>query len=436
MRWLPLLLLALAACDRTPPPAPARRSAPPTQPAAPGASAAPAVSAPAAPPAPRGVDRAALAALIAEARSTASDALIVVQHGRVIGEWQRDPRSGPIQTMSITKSVLALLVGCLVDAGKLGVDQPVHAHFPEWSAGERRRVRVRHLLEHSSGLEEGRSTREIYASRSFVQHALSAPIVHPPGTHYEYGNRASNLLAGLLARAAGQPTDQLARRCLLEPLGIRRWSWSRDRTGQAHGLAGLHLLPRDLARIGELVLARGEWDGRRVLSAAFVDCVTREPAAVQPEHRRLAELWWLLPRWTRRSVDRSVVLAWEAGGVDPTLIARARTLEGRVFDSSLDHIRALRQATGDPKLDAWDRQVWQKKLPDARHAFGPIVGSYAQGSLGQYLVVVPEHRLVAVRMRRAPSDPAERKDIEKTFPDFPARVLALVERDRADADGP
>jgi CubicO group peptidase (beta-lactamase class C family) len=216
---------------------------------------------------------------------------------------------------------------------------------------------------------------------------------------------------------------------LFEPLGITRLIWTRDRAGQAHGLAGLHLLPRDLAKLGELVLAGGDWNGRRVLDAAWIRRITREPAPIQPAHKRLALLWWLLPSFTERTIDASVVAEWRRAQVDSALVEQLRTLEGKRYRSGLALVRALRTATGDPELALVDREIWKKKLPDARYTFGPSVGSFAQGSLGQFLVVLPEAGLVAVRMRRSPRDPAERDDIEKGFPDFPDRVIALVRPD-------
>jgi CubicO group peptidase (beta-lactamase class C family) len=431
-RLAPLLTAFAVACERAPAPAEAAAAAPAPAPAASSAAPAPVSGSDGAPSAalssPRPVDRHALARLLEEARQNGSDALLVLQHGDLIGQLPGPLQ--PIQSMSITKSVLALLVGCLVDQGKLTLDRPVSPLFPSWSGDRQERVRVLHLLTHSSGIEEGASTRDIYASRSFVDHALGSPITHEPGTHYEYGNRASNLLAGVIERAAGIPLEALARRCLFEPLDIERYSWSRDRAGKAHGLAGLHLLPRDLARIGELVLGEGKWNGKRLISRELVLRATLEPAPLQPPHRRLALLWWLVPAWIERTIDAEIIAGWRAAGVEPAMIEQLEPLEGKRFGSTMEFISELRERTGDRKLGAFEAAIWKAKLPDARYAFGPIVATSAQGSLGQWLVVVPEHRLVAVRMRRAPKTAAERAEIDNAFPDFPARVLGLVDAGR------
>src|SRR5690606_5303730 len=155
---------------------------------------------------------------------TQSSALVVIQRGELLSEAGRGVGE-PIQTMSITKSVLALLVGCLVDRKKLTLDQPVHEWFDVWQSERQKRVTVRHLLTHTSGLKECKRTYDIYASRDFVAHALRSPLLHDPGTQHEYGNRAANVHAGVIARAAGKRTDLFAKECLFEPLRITRWQW-------------------------------------------------------------------------------------------------------------------------------------------------------------------------------------------------------------------
>ncbi|MEZ4219334.1 MAG: serine hydrolase [Polyangiaceae bacterium] len=375
----------------------------------------------------RPVDPAALGALEEEARTTGSSALVVRQDGKLLrSSWFGSGRA-PIQSMSITKSVLALVVGCLLKEGKLSVETPVAQFFPAWNGSPKAKITVSHLLSHSSGLEEGDSTSEIYRSKSFVDHALSSKLQFEPGTHYEYGNRAANLLAGVIARAAGKTTEQASKECLFEPLGIQRFVWSVDARGQAHGLAGLFLLPDDLAKIGELVLGRGVYEGRRVLPEDWVLKVTESPAPQEPPHKPMAWLWWRLSERTTRVVDDTILDAWRRAKVPEEVTAKVQPLSGRAFTSNLEFVGALREAFGDASLKVLSEEVYAKKLPDAHYSFGRFLGSYAHGSLGQFLVVVPEQKLVAVRMRRPPRSAVERKSVEKSFPDFPDRVIALTQ---------
>jgi CubicO group peptidase (beta-lactamase class C family) len=374
----------------------------------------------------RPVDRALLDQLVADARSSDSDALVILQDGKLVGEWYFTAARAPIQTMSITKSVLSLAIGSLVDQRKLRLDQPVSELYPVWRGEPRGKITLQHLLTHSSGLEEGKTSRDIYAQASFVDFSLRSKLLFEPGTHFEYSNRGANLIAGIVAKASGSSTERFLARTIFEPLGIRQYQWSKDKSGQVQGLAGLHLVPRDLAKLGELLLGEGVWQDRRIVSAEWIRRSTLELAPVQPTNKRLAMLWWLVPAWTRVTIDDSIVSGWRAGGVGEEFVRKVQPLVGRRFDSLTAFVAALRERFGDPKLVEWAENTYRRGLADARFEFGPVVGSYSSGTLGQYLVVLPRDRLVAVRMRRAPKNAAERDLSTKTFPDFVERVQALL----------
>ena len=393
---------------------------------APSSSGAPAASASAPAPRERLLDHAALERLVEEARGNGSDELVIVKDGELVGQWQFTPARGPIQSMSITKSVLSLAVGTLIDQGKLRLEQPVHEFYPEWRSNEKRDITLLHLLNHTSGLEEGEDSRPIYASKSFVDAALRAELAHAPGTHYKYSNHGANLVSGIIGKVSGMRTDRYVHKALFEPLGIREYTWLRDRAGQPQGLAGLHLLPRDLAKIGELVLGGGMWQGRRVLGEEWVRRSTAELAPQQPTNKRLGLFFWLIADWTRVTVERDIVEGWRRAGADEAFIAKVAPLVDRRFDSVDAFLRALRERLNDESLVEWDENTWKRGVPDARFAFGPIVGTYCAGTLGQYLVVLPRDRLVAVRMRRRPKSAAEAEDASRAFPDFVERIRALI----------
>jgi CubicO group peptidase (beta-lactamase class C family) len=375
---------------------------------------------------PRRIDPRALAKLVADARTRDSDELVIEQHGRRVGDWRFTSARTPIETMSITKSVLSLAVGSLIDRGKLRLDEPVHHFFPVWDHGTKRDVTLYHLLSHSSGIDEGESAGDIYAHKSFVQFVLGSRLAYPPGTHYRYSNRAPNLVSAIIARAAGMPTDRYVQKTLFAPLGIHRFWWTHDRAGEVEGLAGLHLLPDDLAKIGELVLGRGSYQGRRVVSEAWIERSTATLAKVQPTNRRLGLLWWLVPAWTRVTIDADVVDGWRRAGASAAFVDQVKPLVGRTFHSVPAFVAALRALFGDPKLEEWSDNTWKRGVPDARFEYGPVVGTYAEGTLGQFLVVLPRDELVAVRMRRMPKTRDEREDEDKAFPDFVERIQGLL----------
>jgi CubicO group peptidase (beta-lactamase class C family) len=378
----------------------------------------------------RPLDTRAVEQLVSDARQSDSAALVLIKDEKLVGDWRFTKRRGPLPAMSITKCILSLAVGSLIDRGKLRFDQPVHELYPAWNTGRKRDVTIFHLLTHTSGLDEGKGTHEIYRQRSFVKFTLDSDILFEPGTRYQYSNRGANLVSGIVGKASGMRTDRYVDEVLFEPLGIREYFWSRDRAGQPQGLAGLHFLARDLAKIGELLLREGAYEGRQLISREWIRRSLSLGSTTQPTNRRKGLAWTLIPDYTHITVDEAIVAGWRAAGAEDAFIAKTEPLVGRRFDSVPSFVQALRDLFGDPKLSEWNENTWQRDVPDARFEFGPIVGASAKGTLGQYLVVLPRDRLVAVRMRREPKNLALRNDPERVFPDFVERVRGLVESAR------
>jgi CubicO group peptidase (beta-lactamase class C family) len=238
------------------------------------------------------VDRVALDRLLHAAGASHSHALVVLHDGDLVGTWY--PRGGrrKIEAMSATKSVVSLAVGRLLTTGALeSIDVPVHAFYPEWSDGPKSRITIRHLLNHTSGIEAGRTAEAIYASDDFVRFALDADLASEPGEAIFYNNSATNLLAGVVGEAAGQRMDLFLRDDLFARLGITDFGWSLDPAGNPHGMAGLQILAEDFARIGQLVLQRGEWEGERLIDDAWFDASMAPGSELSP---RVGLLWWLI----------------------------------------------------------------------------------------------------------------------------------------------
>ena len=88
---------------------------------------------------------------------------------------------------------------------------------------------------------------------------------------YNYNGGLTMLLAAAVKKATGRPFDQFLQEALFDPLGITQVEWLRDRHGDPWPASGLRLRPRDLARIGQLVLLRGAWQGKQIVPAAWID---------------------------------------------------------------------------------------------------------------------------------------------------------------------
>ncbi|MVN85559.1 serine hydrolase [Deinococcus sp. HMF7620] len=358
-----------------------------------------------------------LHALLDEAKRTNTSALVVLKGGEVLLDEVLDGEGDrPLETMSVTKAVLSLIVGRAVMLGHLpGADVKVSEFFPEWRQGRKRDLTLRHLLTHTSGLHNHPHTgQDIYPSQDFVQLALCAELDHDPGTHFAYNNKAANLICGVLERATGQKADDFARADLFGPLGIDDWSWQRDPAGNPHGMSGLRLHARDLARLGQLALNGGEW----LIEAEWIEESTHPATPVFPE---IGLLWWMLPAWTRYSVTAENVRALEAAGADPRQVAAlGRCLCDQV---SRDEVLALIRGAGFVPQDAPAGVAW---LTTTR---GPQAGFRHDGHRGQNLVIDRRRGVVAVRLIAWDHPHVEAP--ESAFSAFPDRVLGLFEKEGA-----
>jgi CubicO group peptidase (beta-lactamase class C family) len=238
-----------------------------------------------------GINRAKLDSALAwtAARMTASVA--VYRHGCLAGESRMDPLTSRIafDGWSMTKSVTSMLAGRAFTLGKLSLDQPIGSLLPETDAAHGA-ITVRQLLTMTSGLHRN-WLRELVPQPDRVADALSLPFDHPPGTWWEYAQSPVTLLGEVVQRAVHEDLQEFAQAELFGPLGIPRtaWYWQRDGTDHTEGWAHLSMRPGAWARLGELMLRKGSWNGRQLLSRRYLK-QAKQPIAANPAY---GLLFWL-----------------------------------------------------------------------------------------------------------------------------------------------
>jgi len=185
-------------------------------------------------------------------------------------------------------------------------------------------------------------------------------------------------------------------------------------------MSGLQIRPVDLARIGEMMRLGGSWNGRRVLSEAWV----REATVGSLRSTQYGLLWWL-DTDGKSTLDDGVFAAWKTGGMEPAFLAKLQPLRGRVFESRKEFFGAIASTLGgEAGLESWYDHTWRRGLPDGKLLEQQVVAFRADGYLGQHLVVIPSRGIVGVRMRRA--HPDEKNDPRESFDDFTKRLWALA----------
>ena len=143
---------------------------------------------------------------------------------------------------------------------------------------------MRHLLTMSAGLkwnedipygDPGNSETQMDRAPDPARFVLSQDVVAPAGELYNYSGGSAVLIQTILKQATGKSLDVLTHDLLFAPLGIEQVEWVRyPATGEPIAASGLRLLPRDFAKLGQLVLARGAWQGQQVAPADFVEQAT------------------------------------------------------------------------------------------------------------------------------------------------------------------
>ncbi len=205
---------------------------------------------------------------------------------------------------SVSKSVASLALGIAIDRGLIGsIDEPVFSFFPELSdlrSPEKERLQLLHVLTMSMGLkwveaipadEDNDEEARMHMARVPCRYVLGLGGTAPAGEAFFYNTGALTLLSAIVRKATGRPLDEFARAALFEPLGITGVEWTRVK-GDSDAGGGLRLRPRDMAKIGQLVLAGGRWNDRQVVSKAWIDA-SMTPRIGATSGFFYGYLWWL-----------------------------------------------------------------------------------------------------------------------------------------------
>jgi CubicO group peptidase (beta-lactamase class C family) len=207
---------------------------------------------------------------------------------------------------SVTKSILGLLYGIALAQGKVPApERPLMDSFPEYaelpSDPRAKRLTIANALTLSLGLQwsedipyEDPANGEVQmeSAPDRYQYIFSRPFVADPGTRWIYGAAAPTLIGKLIEKGTGQSLPDFARAALFDQIGIGATVWTNGSNGEPAAASGLRMTPRDLARIGQLILNRGQWEGRPVVPAEWLE-KSFQPYFAVDEFRRYGYLWYM-----------------------------------------------------------------------------------------------------------------------------------------------
>jgi CubicO group peptidase (beta-lactamase class C family) len=239
--------------------------------------------------------------------------VVVVRHGVLVFEYYFVGGTSDLLhgLQSVTKSVVSLLVGIAFDRRWLtNINASALSFFPEYTdfrTPDKDQITLRDLLTMTSGLKwpemevSYTNPANIYGRMALApdpyRFVLIQPFVAPPGMVWNYNSGGVELLGEILMKVFSQPIDRFAKQALLDPLGIRDWDWARLPNGKFGAAGGLYLRPRDLGKIGQLVLNHGAWHGHQIVSAKWTEEMTSRQQPLldfaELHANSYGYLWWL-----------------------------------------------------------------------------------------------------------------------------------------------
>ncbi len=227
-------------------------------------------------------------------------ALLVVHRGQVVAETYAQGASAttPLLGWSMAKSMTAVMLGNLEYRGLLtDVESPL---FNAWSQDERAEIDLVDLLTMTDGIDFSEAylpgddaTAMLFNSPSVGAYAIAQPLGEPPGKHFNYSSGTANILAYLYTEILGGPQAALADFSdhIARPLGLQQAVFEVDASGRFIGSSYLYASARDWARLGQLMLAKGEINGYRLLSENWVERATTPNGS--NNYRAYGYQWWL-----------------------------------------------------------------------------------------------------------------------------------------------
>lgn len=239
---------------------------------------------PRATPESQGIASAGIQALVdeADAKAFGLHSLMILRHGKVVAEgwWAPFTAEDPHMLFSLSKSFTSTAIGMLQAEGRVNIHDKLHSYFPDEvpadASDNQRNLRLRDLLMMSTGQhkEDVDAINVMAPDGSGTRQFLAAPVKQKPGTLFYYNTPATFMLSATLQKITGQTLRDFLVPRLFEPLGIPTPEWDATPQGYSFGGSGLHLRTEDIAKFGQLLLQRGEWNGRRLVPAEWVDLAT------------------------------------------------------------------------------------------------------------------------------------------------------------------
>ena len=237
-------------------------------------------------PEEQGIDSASILSMLQEIRQKDLNvhSVLIIRHGYLVTEVYFPPYTREIKhpVFSITKSVTSAMTGIAIKNGQIkSVRQNALDFFPEIATETKDKylkdITIEHLLTMSAGFNTNTLPDFSNKDSSFdsAKHILTYDsVLDKPGETFFYDSGLPHLMSAIIQKTSGQTLEAYAKTDLFEPLGITDYVWQSDPQSITTGNSGLILRPCDMAKLGYLYLHNGQWNGKQIIPAEWVQAST------------------------------------------------------------------------------------------------------------------------------------------------------------------
>ncbi|PKP14012.1 MAG: serine hydrolase [Bacteroidetes bacterium HGW-Bacteroidetes-3] len=204
---------------------------------------------------------------------------VILRHGKIISEGWWSPYGKELKHImySTSKSFTSIGVGLAIAENKLKLTDKIAVFFPQSIPDTiitfMKEMTVQDLLKMSAGMDTD-PLFNVRNSTDWPKVFLSSNVENKPGTVFKYNNMATFMLSAIVQKATGEKLVDYLKLRLFEPLGIKNFSWDETPEGYTFGAIGLKLQSEDMAKFGQLLLQKGEWNGKQIVPKSWVEEAT------------------------------------------------------------------------------------------------------------------------------------------------------------------
>lgn len=254
-------------------------------------------------PESQGISSDLFAALLREldaSKDTEMHHFMALRHGKVICECNFAPYPKGMWhiTHSMCKSITGMAIGMLIEEGKLKLDENIYDIFPDhinaFSKIFRPVITVENLLTMTSGVTFNESG--IVSGNDWLGSFLNASVNGKPGTEFQYNSLNTYVLSAIVTKRTGETLTEYLTPRLFDPLGITKYYWETCPKGITKGGWGLFLCAEDMAKLGQLYLQRGKWNGQQLVSEYWIEISTARHLKTQNDTYGYGYQLWMEQR--------------------------------------------------------------------------------------------------------------------------------------------